>query len=109
MSLNGADARAVGDQPIDRDSVENLPATLHHGGGGLFPHLPWTVFGVEKALDERGLRLLLADLVRLTARYGDRLPRRVDECLQDRQSLDPLRAPFGADAVARQPPHFLCI
>mmetsp|Transcript_37521 Transcript_37521/g.87502 ORF Transcript_37521/g.87502 Transcript_37521/m.87502 type:complete len:471 (-) Transcript_37521:643-2055(-) len=84
---------------VDRPTAEQSAATaLEFRRRGL-PHLAGAVLGIKKTLDQRGvLRIGLA---------RDDLLERLLGGTADRQALDALRAPVGADVAARNTPDLL--
>src|SRR5208283_5973708 len=71
----------------------------------LVPQLPRAELGVEKALDEARLRLVGSAGRRGLPAGGQGMAHR----LHQRQALDALRAPLGADLMAGHAPDFLGI
>src|SRR6185312_8812432 len=62
-----------------------------------------TVLRIEEARDEAGLAFLL----RLLGAARQQILHGLDDCAFERQALDPLSAPVGADLAAPYAPHFL--
>jgi len=89
------DAVALDDEPLDGGLHEDLAATLVDAVGHLLPHLAGAEAGIIELLDER-LDLLVLVAEERGLRGG-----------HERQVLDPLRRPFGAQLGAGHAPHLL--
>jgi hypothetical protein len=95
---------AIGEDPLDPVAGADLPALLYDVARDLVPHLSGAELGVQELFDQRGLRILLPDVA---AAAFEHLPQGVEQRGPDREALDALGAPFGADPVARHAPDLL--
>src|SRR5271157_3423111 len=68
----------------------------------MFPELAGAELGIEKPLDQRGFCLLLRNVAGMPSDKS--LLEEVHYDALEREALDALRAPFGADLVARHAP-----
>jgi len=99
---DGDDAPALVENFRRAHAQLEFPAERLEIRGDLFPHLAGAELGIKETLDQRRFHVALRDIL------GVRLHRFLDRMLQrleDRQTLDTLRAPFGADLMARHAPH----
>src|ERR1017187_248563 len=87
---------------VDGDTHVNFSAALADQPSHMFPKLTGTELGIKKLLDERSLCLLLSQVARLFASEG--LLEEVQHYAFERQALDALGAPLGADLIARHAP-----
>ena len=85
----------------------NFAAALANQVGRMFPKLAGAELGIEKLLDQRGFSLLLRNVA--GAFSNKSLLEEVRHHALERQSLDALRAPFGANLIAGHTPDLLCI
>ena len=99
------DALAVEVDLADPLVMDDPAAAAHDFPGDGLPHLPRTVLGIEELLDERSLGALLGDV----AAAAKELAEDVLQGAEDRQALDPLRSPFGADGRTALAPDLLRI
>src|SRR5215469_1762082 len=98
------DAIAGSMNPAHRPAGQDFPATRAHPPRHFFPELSWAQLRIQKFLDQRSLRILLANILRLSARQ---LLQPVCQRLTERDAFDSLRSPLCANFIARHAPDFL--
>ncbi len=89
---------------VDLGPEMNFAATLANQIGRMFPKLAGAELGIEEPLDQRGFGFLLCDAA--GAFRGEGLLEEMHHHAREREPLDALRAPFGADFIARHTPDF---
>ena len=90
---------------VDLDAEVDLTAGATNKISRMFPKLAGAELGIEEPLDQRGLSLLLSDAASLLRSKS--LLEEVRHHALERKPFDALRAPFGADLIARHAPHLL--
>src|ERR1017187_8457743 len=87
---------------VDADTQVDFAASFHDQAGYMFPKLTGTELGIKKLFDERSLCLLLSQVDGPFTSEG--LLEEVQYYAFERQALDALGAPLGADLIARHTP-----